>query len=197
MARGIPVKMLHGPLINRIGYSPNACKLVNYEGIPYQWVDTSTMPSQVRCDFDQLEYDEIVGNADDMRRYVHKYDPEDTTAALKQHCGQMVTVNGKTIPRYLHPSDTFCKSALKGLAYREFVNDICHSNLNAEYCACYNRTYKTVYAQDGNGVPDMDAACWYKPCVFNTGFKDPRLISECKTNVCPIVEPGSTVSICN
>jgi len=187
------------PTANKIGYNPDACKLINFQGTPAAWIDhTSTkMPAQVKCEFDPLEINEILSNSNEIRRYIYKYQPDESKAALKSHCSQMVTVNGQQIPRYLHPSDTFCKSAIVGEDYKTFVHDICSNNISAPYCACYNRSNDHVYVVDGNVIPDEYAVCWYKPCVFNTGFKDPRLTSTCETNICQLGHVGSEVSICN
>jgi len=196
MAQWRPRQDAAWPTVNRIGYGPNACRLVNYEGSPYLWVDNTTMPALLRCDFDDMAFNEILGNSDDMRRFIYKYEKDDSWPALKQHCGKIVTVNGKQIPRYLHPSDTFCKSAIVGQDYAEFADEICNANPTAEYCACYNRSRDPAFMADGNIVPYEDAVCWYKPCVFNNGLKDPRLTSTCETDICPRVVTGSNVSVC-
>jgi len=187
------------PTANEIGYYPDACKLINFQGTPTAWVDhTSTkMPAQVKCEFDPLETDEILNDSNEVRRYIYKYQPDESKAALKSHCSQMVTVNGKQIPRYLHPSDTFCKSAIVGEDYKKLVHDICVEYTSAPYCACVARNTNLDYLGDKGSAGNSVAACWYKPCVFNTGFKDPTYTSTCTTNVCPLVAPGSDVSICS
>jgi len=184
------------PVVHNIGVNPDACKLVDSAGEGL-WIDTQTMPALVKCDFDSLAYNDVVASVNDTRRFVHKYQHQPNANVLKQHCGQMVTVNGKTIPRYLHPSDTFCKSALVGEDYKTFVHDICSNNISAPYCSCVNRNLSADYLDAKGSAADGDASCWYKPCMFNTGFTDPTLTNECTTNMCPLVAPGSDVSICN
>ena len=180
----------------KIGVSPNACELVSAVGAPNGWISYINIPAITECRFNDEQHNAIKANADETRRFIHKYQDSENQIILKEHCGAMITVNGKTMPRYLTKGDTLCKSALVGQSYAEFVEDICSKNPTAEYCACYNRFTDPAFMADGNVVPYEDAACWYKPCVFNTGFKDPRLTSTCETNICPRVLANSGVSIC-
>ena len=179
-----------------IGYHPDACKALNVTGTVTGWISHIGIPATVKCLFDDSQFNAISANNGELRRFVYKYQHPENFNAVKKYCGAMVTVNGKQVPRYLTATDTFCKSIIVDADYAEFVDEICNANPTAEYCACYNRSNDPAFVADGNLVPYEDAVCWYKPCVFNTGFKDPRLTSTCETNICPRVRATSGVSIC-
>lgn len=186
----------HWTDVQKIGFYPKACDQLGFTVTPNRWQNSNTFPATVNCQIDTPRTDAIRASADETRYFNYKY-PTQSLYTIKQHCGAMITVNGKTMPRYLTKGDTLCKSALVGQSYAEFVEDICSKNLTAEYCACYNRFTDPAFMADGNVIPDEYAACWYKPCVFNTGFKDPRVTSTCETNICQLAHVGSEVSICN
>lgn len=172
------------PTANKIGYGPDAYKLINFQGTPITWIDHTSpkIPAHVKCEFDLLEIGKILSNSNEIRRYTYKYQPAESTAALKSHCGQMVTIN-------LYQD--ICIPVTHFVKVQSLVNIIKHMytiyvlrifQLHIVHVLLEMRILIIWVA----GV----AACWYKPCVFNTGFKDPTYTSTCTTNVCPLVAPG-------
>jgi len=52
------------------------------------------MPALVGCDFHDMAYNEILGDVDDTRRFVHKFQQPDAKV-LKEHCDLRTTSNTK------------------------------------------------------------------------------------------------------